>query len=109
MTIPATAPPAPGPVRWLNNQPYLLLSLTSLFWAGNVVIGRFAAGQIPPVTLSFIRWLGAFLIVLPFALRTCPDHRSAASPLMVGCRQRVSPSTTQFLRGVHTPRPLNGC
>ncbi len=33
------------------------------------MIGRYATGQIPPVTLSFIRWLGAFLIVLPFALR----------------------------------------
>jgi drug/metabolite transporter (DMT)-like permease len=50
------------------NQPYLLLCLTSLFWAGNIVIGRFAAGQIPPMALSFIRWAGAFLIVLPFAL-----------------------------------------
>lgn len=48
------------------NQPYLLLCLTSLFWAGNIVIGRFAAGQIPPMALSFIRWAGAFLIVLPF-------------------------------------------
>ncbi len=52
---------------WLMNQPYLLLCLTSLFWAGNIVIGRFAAGQIPPMALSFIRWAGAFLIVLPFA------------------------------------------
>lgn len=61
--------PTARPISWLMGRPYLLLSLTSLFWAGNVVIGRFAAGQIPPVTLSFIRWLGAFLIVLPFALR----------------------------------------
>lgn len=57
------------PTSWLMGRPYLLLSLTSLFWAGNVVLGRFAAGQIPPFTLSFIRWCGAFLIVLPFALR----------------------------------------
>lgn len=57
------------PASWLMSQPYLLLSLTSLFWAGNVVLGRYAAGQIPPFTLSFIRWSGAFLIVLPFALR----------------------------------------
>ena len=53
--------------RWIANQPYLLLSLTALFWAGNAVVGRFAAGHIPPVTLSFLRWSGAFLIVLPFA------------------------------------------
>ena len=26
---------------WLLDQPYLLLSLTSLFWAGNTVLGRF--------------------------------------------------------------------
>lgn len=49
------------------NQPYLLLSLTSLFWAGNIVIGRFAAGQVPPMALSFLRWAGAFIIILPFA------------------------------------------
>ena len=52
---------------WLANQPYLLLSLTALFWAGNAIVGRFAAGHIPPVTLSFLRWSGAFLIILPFA------------------------------------------
>src|SRR4051794_30865988 len=52
---------------WLANQPYLLLSLTALFWAGNAIVGRFAAGHIAPVTLSFLRWSGAFLIILPFA------------------------------------------
>src|SRR5438132_88101 len=36
MTQPAPAPPAFHPARWLNNQPYLLLSLTSLFWAGTI-------------------------------------------------------------------------
>ena len=45
---------------WLFGQPYLLLSLTALFWAGNVVLGRFVAGHIPPMTLSFVRWAGAF-------------------------------------------------
>ncbi len=53
----------------LMNQPYLLLTLTPLFWAGNAVVGRFAANQIPPITLSFIRWTVAFLIVLPFTWR----------------------------------------
>ena len=52
---------------WLASQPYLLLSLTALFWAGNAIVGRIAAGHIAPVTLSFLRWSGAFLIVLPFA------------------------------------------
>jgi len=52
---------------WLFDQPYLLLSLTSLFWAGNTIIGRHAVGHVPPMTLAFVRWAGAFLILLPFA------------------------------------------
>src|SRR6476661_11195475 len=60
-----TSPARSG--NWLANQPYLLLSLTALFWAGNAIVGRFAAGHIPPVTLSFLRWSAAFLIILPFA------------------------------------------
>jgi drug/metabolite transporter (DMT)-like permease len=56
-----------SPLRWFGNQPYLLLSLTSLFWAGNIVLGRYAAGRLPPVTLSCIRWIGTFLTLLPFA------------------------------------------
>jgi drug/metabolite transporter (DMT)-like permease len=67
MTSPAPPPPASDPVRWLNNQPYLLLSLTSLFWAGNIVLGRYVAGHLPPMTLSCVRWIGAFFILLPFA------------------------------------------
>ena len=67
MTQPASAPPAFHPARWLNNQPYLLLSLTSLFWAGNIVLARHVAGRVPPITLSCVRWIGTFLILLPFA------------------------------------------
>jgi drug/metabolite transporter (DMT)-like permease len=55
--------------HWMANQPYLLLCITSLCWAGNAIVGRLAAGHIPPVTLSFLRWGLAFLIVLPFAWR----------------------------------------
>jgi drug/metabolite transporter (DMT)-like permease len=56
-----------SPLRWLNNQPYLLLSLTALFWAGNIVLARYVAGHIPPLTLSCVRWIGAFFMLLPFA------------------------------------------
>ena len=56
-----------SPGHWLANQPYLLLSITALCWAGNAIVGRLAAGHIPPVTLSFLRWSFAFLLILPFA------------------------------------------
>jgi drug/metabolite transporter (DMT)-like permease len=58
---------AASPGSWLANQPYLLLCIAALCWAGNAIVGRLAAGHIPPVTLSFLRWSIAFLIILPFA------------------------------------------
>jgi drug/metabolite transporter (DMT)-like permease len=60
---------SPSPIAWLANQPYWLLSLTSLFWAGNIVLARYVAGHVPPITLSCVRWIGACLILLPFAWR----------------------------------------
>ena len=59
---------ASAPFRWFFNQPYLLLSLTSLFWAGNAIVGRAVAESFPPATLAQLRWTGAALIILPFAL-----------------------------------------
>src|SRR5260370_23234831 len=67
MTIPAPSPPARDPLEWLNNQPYLLLSLTSLFCAGNIVLARHVGDHLPPMTLTTIPWFGVFLILLPFS------------------------------------------
>ena len=86
MTKPPPAPPALNPVRWLTHQPYLLLSLTSLFWAGNIVLARYVAGHVPPMTLSCVRWVGAFVMLLPFAwphLRRDWPALRARLPLMV--------------------------
>lgn len=47
---------------------YLLVSLATLFWAGNFVLGRALHETIPPIALSFWRWAVALLILLPFAL-----------------------------------------
>ena len=53
---------------------YVLLTLTMLFWAGNYTVGRWASGNIPPVTLSFLRWTGAALLMLPFVWSTLSDE-----------------------------------
>src|SRR5580700_5988848 len=58
---------SPSSGHWIANQPYLLLCITAACWAGNAIVGRLAAGHIPPVTLSFLRWSAAFLMILPFA------------------------------------------
>jgi drug/metabolite transporter (DMT)-like permease len=50
---------------WFANQPYVLLSIAAACWAGNAIVGRLAAGHIPPVTLAFLRWGLGFLIILP--------------------------------------------
>ncbi len=60
-------PKLPFPLRWIVNQPYLLLSLTSFFWAANIVLARYVAGHVPPMTLSCVRWIGAFILLWPFA------------------------------------------
>ena len=71
-----------SPIRWIANQPYLLLSITAACWAGNAVVGKLAAGHIPPVTLSFLRWLFAFLIILPLSWRhVLQDWRTIRSRL----------------------------
>src|SRR3979490_3436127 len=67
MTISAPPPPVRDPVRWLNNQPYLLLSLTALFWAGNIVLARYVNGHVPPSTLPCGPCVDALLMLLPFA------------------------------------------
>lgn len=47
--------------------PYLLLTLTVLFWAGNFVLGRGVHEAVPPIALSFWRWLTALAILAPLA------------------------------------------
>ena len=48
-------------------NPYLLLTLTALFWSGNMVVGRGIRADVPPLAMAFWRWLLAFLLILPLA------------------------------------------
>lgn len=54
-------------VGWIWSRPYLLLTFTALFWAGNSLVGRAARDVMPPVSLAFWRWTLALLLLLPFA------------------------------------------
>ena len=49
--------------------PYLLLSLSQFCFGSNQVMGRMVEGVVPPVGLSFWRWVFAVLILLPFTWR----------------------------------------
>jgi drug/metabolite transporter (DMT)-like permease len=45
----------------------LLLTIPPLLWAGNAIVGRMVNELVPPVTLNFLRWLIALVILLPLA------------------------------------------
>ncbi len=51
----------------MRANPYTLLTLTTLVWAGNATAGKLAAGVISPVALTFSRWLIACVIFTIFA------------------------------------------
>jgi len=50
--------------------PAVLLTLAALIWGGNFVVGRWAHSDIPPLNLTFWRWLTAGLVLLPFVARS---------------------------------------
>ncbi|EGF31181.1 protein of unknown function DUF6, transmembrane [Oxalobacteraceae bacterium IMCC9480] len=45
----------------------LLLTVPPLMWAGNAIVGRLVHEMVPPMTLNLLRWVIAFLILLPLA------------------------------------------
>jgi drug/metabolite transporter (DMT)-like permease len=61
----------PNPPRVVDRfmgQPYMLLVLCNLFWGGNVVAGKAAAGNIDPYALLVLRWAGTLVLLLPVAV-----------------------------------------
>jgi len=50
-----------------NVKAYIMLTLCSLFWSGNFIVGKFATlYEVPPLTLNFFRWLIVWIILIPF-------------------------------------------
>lgn len=46
---------------------FALLGLVMVLWAGNSIVGRAVRFDVPPLTLAFVRWFGASLLLAPFA------------------------------------------
>lgn len=75
-----------GPANWLArlaDEPRLLMLLTGLFWAGNAIVARSVAGEVPPIGLAFWRWTLGALVVLPFAW---PHVRRDATAMLADWR-----------------------
>ncbi len=88
----------------------LLLTVPPLLWAGNAVVGRMVNTLVPPITLNFLRWALAFLILLPLATWVLRRHSGLwshwrrfglLSLLGVGCYNAL-----QYL-ALQTSTPLN--
>ena len=50
-----------------SGRAYLLLTFTTLCWGGNAVFARLAVGEVSPMALVTLRWLGAFALLVAFA------------------------------------------
>ena len=97
--------PAPIDVRTA-----LLMTLPPLLWAGNAVVGRLLAGSVPPLTLNFLRWTLAALILAPLGWRALRDGRAIARAwpylLALGCLGVGAYNALQYL-ALTTSTPLN--
>jgi drug/metabolite transporter (DMT)-like permease len=70
----------------LSPRAALLMTLPPLLWAGNAVVGRLLVGSMPPLTLNFLRWLLATLLLLPLGWRVLrrPHDIAARWPHLLG-------------------------
>ena len=60
-------------LNWFWSQPVILLTLTTLFWAGNTVAGKVAVGNVSPSLLTFSRW-GILMLFLPLVYARQMKH-----------------------------------
>lgn len=74
----------PGASSRLTNRLYqwpgVLLTLTSIFWAGNTVAGRLAVGNISPMMLVFLRWVLVLAVLWPLYGRQVRAHWPEVRP-----------------------------
>lgn len=86
---------------------YAMLAATILFWAGNSIVGRAVRDDIDPVTLALLRWIGASLVVAPFAMKglreDLPVLRAAWKQVLALCLTGVVGFNTLLYAGLqHT-------
>lgn len=88
----------------------LILTLSALSFAGVHVMGRGIRAEVPPVGLSFWRWLFGALVMLPFVYpglkAAAPIIREHVRPLaFLGCM--IMTSTTLVLVGLNFTTAIN--
>lgn len=51
----------------LSPSTIVLLTIPPILWSANAIVGRMLAPLVPPLSLNFLRWLIAAIVLLPFA------------------------------------------
>lgn len=70
----------------LADKPRFLMLLPGLFWAGNAIVARSIATEVPPIALAFWRWTAAACLIAPFAwphLKTDIPRMAKSWPIML--------------------------
>jgi drug/metabolite transporter (DMT)-like permease len=70
----------------MHANPHVLLILATLFWAGQWIVARAIVPYTTPITMSFLRWSLAIVLLAPFAapamVREWPQIRRAWRPIL---------------------------
>ena len=94
----------------ISRRTALLMTLPPLMWAGNAVVGRLMVGHTPPLTLNFVRWALAALLLAPLGWQALRDWRVIGSSwpylLAIGCLGVGAFNAFQYL-ALTTSTPLN--
>jgi drug/metabolite transporter (DMT)-like permease len=97
--------------RNLADQTWLLMMLPALFWAGNAIVGRAVAEEVPPIALAFWRWAVGAVLLLPLAWhhlsRDVPVMARAWPILPVLSALGISVYNTFLYIAAETTTPLN--
>ncbi|MDH3703992.1 MAG: DMT family transporter, partial [Alphaproteobacteria bacterium] len=91
---------------------YLLLVLCTVFWGGNMVVGRAAVAEVPPFGLAFWRNLIALAVLLPLTWRDVLTlwpmlWRNAPVLLGLGVVGTAMFNSVMYM-GLHTTPAING-
>lgn len=60
----------------MHLHPYIMAIMVMLFFSGNFIVGRALEGTVAPFTLSFLRFMTAVLVLLPFCFKTIYKKRA---------------------------------
>ncbi|MFC7396262.1 DMT family transporter [Chelatococcus sp. GCM10030263] len=93
--------------HWINDQPYLLLPITMLMWAGNIIASKYAIGEVSPMAIVCLRWGIVSLFLVAFRRQAIAGEMRALAPhwrivLIMGTLAFTGFNSLFYLAAYHT-------